>query len=705
MKNYLLLILLILFCLVSRAQIAYYDAIDLSGYTTDGLWNLDDHQKIWKSIRSYYPKESDQITRKRLQELLNENPFFVEMIGGTLESDEESELLNKESMVSPKSLFKSVGGLNVTNLADGLTQHIISNAKEELNIAFFRKFKKFVDSNPEFQILFPESTRVISNLLEYQYNIMLSVLQDAFIQDANNLINQLDDLLELPRLKPVRDQFPEILIVIEILQVADDLEKNMNVADILTKLEGLDTWNKEWNNLAPTTRQFYEILALGDIVSTSVRSKNSDKIWISQNEFNVLVNDPIATQIFVGLVYQKIKNAAALKNSSPVLDKTLIYVGKIKSDEAIDVLVNDFYVLANDISMAKEGIWKTKTEFKKPSNEQIYTYIDVSLRAMDYGSRIVCKIDPNTNYKGGMIDMLHDANSAYRAVYQKNYTVSVHYTAKVLESTLSLIDVSDAKKKKVEKLLEKVEGATSTDLQVLKAEADGINIDVSNINNLPDLTLSVEASLSVVRANEMVNEGSKYLQLIALLADANSAEEAKSAIEAVALPAGSSSLKKYQKFNVNVSSYLGAGLRLGAIEEVNRSWDKQWFVYMPIGIGINKGFGKGGSASLNLNFFDLGAIAAFRLEEDTLGNKTIDEEIVLGNIFSPGVMINYGFFGDLPLSLGIGCQLGPGLRSIDENDGVTFNSIYGSELRWIATLAIDVPLLNIHNGKTKIRKR
>ncbi len=45
------------------------------------------------------------------------------------------------------SLLSSVGGLDVTNLADGLSKFIVKRAKQELDIAFLQKFKKVIVRN------------------------------------------------------------------------------------------------------------------------------------------------------------------------------------------------------------------------------------------------------------------------------------------------------------------------------------------------------------------------------------------------------------------------------------------------------------------------------------------------------------------------------------------------------------------------------
>ena len=153
-----------------------------------------------------------------------------------------------------------------------------------------------------------------------------------------------------------------------------------------------------------------------------------------------------------------------------------------------------------------------------------------------------------------------------------------------------------------------------------------------------------------------------------------------------------------------VQSYLGAYVGLNNNDVADRAWSDKFGVIAPIGISLSYGFQKAGSASLFVPLLDLGAIVDYKLKYDTLKDATATTPAVvntsktyttkLGQIFSPGVYIVYGFFGNLPLSLGFGGQYGPGLNEIDSNGTAIVDN---PSWRVNAFLAVDIPLFNIFN--------
>jgi hypothetical protein len=115
---------------------------------------------------------------------------------------------------------------------------------------------------------------------------------------------------------------------------------------------------------------------------------------------------------------------------------------------------------------------------------------------------------------------------------------------------------------------------------------------------------------------------------------------------------------------------------------------------------------KGGSLSLFISLFDLGAIVDYQLKTDSAVNNTGSNtpvikknyQINLGQIVSPGGYIVYGFFSNLPLAVGIGAEYGPGLSKISSNGTATLNN---PSWRYNLFLTVDIPFFNIMNIKRK----
>jgi hypothetical protein len=237
--------------------------------------------------------------------------------------------------------------------------------------------------------------------------------------------------------------------------------------------------------------------------------------------------------------------------------------------------------------------------------------------------------------------------------------------------------------------------------------------------NLEELKLLSENKLNIDHLEGTIEFIRKYGLFIANMVQAKTPEEVQSVIEAAVLPVGSSSLKKHSDFNISVQSYLGASYNFSFKDNPTNAWDGKVNVTAPIGISFSHGFNKGGSISAFVSLIDIGAIVDYEIKQDTtftrsISNSAIDTTMIatvnkkndykveLGQIFSPGLFLVYGAPWDIPLSLMIGCQYGPGLISIsDEN-----TSFVKPSLKWVASITVDIPWFTLSNtDKKKFRKK
>ncbi|MFX8731580.1 hypothetical protein ABTM48_20530, partial [Acinetobacter baumannii] len=69
--------------------------------------------------------------------------------------DYEDSNINAKSLSYPSGLLSSIGGLDVTNIADGLAKFLVKRTKQELTIAFFSKFDSLIAKYPDLQTVFP----------------------------------------------------------------------------------------------------------------------------------------------------------------------------------------------------------------------------------------------------------------------------------------------------------------------------------------------------------------------------------------------------------------------------------------------------------------------------------------------------------------------------------------------------------------------
>jgi hypothetical protein len=180
------------------------------------------------------------------------------------------------------------------------------------------------------------------------------------------------------------------------------------------------------------------------------------------------------------------------------------------------------------------------------------------------------------------------------------------------------------------------------------------------------------------------------------LVQAENVQEMEQAIEAVALPVGSATIKKKTDWSISLNGYLGGFT--GKEYLANKLTNKEGSiagVYCPLGVAINKGIG---SASLSafLSVIDLGAVASFRLENDS---TALLPDLKLQNILAPGAGIILGL-PKWPLSIGWTYQLGPVLRDIEAGQAVLDEK---ANNRWQVFLAVDIPIVHFYTKSRDIR--
>lgn len=246
-----------------------------------------------------------------------------------------------------------------------------------------------------------------------------------------------------------------------------------------------------------------------------------------------------------------------------------------------------------------------------------------------------------------------------------------------------------------------------TDLKNLKP-AD--NSDVSSINNgeIKEKVGTIIASFKEMigkyeSSNEAYSLIFKYGTFIANIANAESADEVQSVIEATVLPAGSYRIKREAFINVEVNSYLGGNALVNPdLNDYGRVNGVYGF-YAPVGIAISKGlpFNKGWETSLSiyLSLFDVGALTQFRLNDT---DSTIQSNITLANLWSPGANIVLGI-PKTPFSIGFGYQSRPNLSAI-KKDGTLQLADKNPSFGWHASLSVDIPIFNLYTTPRSKKK-
>lgn len=186
----------------------------------------------------------------------------------------------------------------------------------------------------------------------------------------------------------------------------------------------------------------------------------------------------------------------------------------------------------------------------------------------------------------------------------------------------------------------------------------------------------------------------KTVNFVMAVAKAESTEEAEAAIAAIALPSGSSIIKRKSRFSISLNAYLGAYLAIESLENREAGQIKLPITISfaaPIGPAFSWGTRKSRSWTIFMSVIDIGAVTRLRLD----GNDDKLPEITIENIIAPGAHIIHGFKNS-PFSVGFGAQYGPGLRKVTPGMNGLETVTQQSALRYGITATFDIPLFNIY---------
>ncbi len=676
MKKKTILFLLLIINLSGYAQSAYYDALLLKSFINPVTGkieaiNAEQSKKIKGIFDIYKYKRSDA-----------SNPFLDPFVDPGAAAG-----LGGVSGVYSK-LTSGIGGLNVTTIADGLAKFLVERAKEELSISFFQKFKKELDKQEELKTLFPNTFLWLQSIDSeiYNYSAYLSTLREAFQKDLSLIIPDLKKAMDLPKYNAFFNEHPKLKVLLNnALLVAQAIHDGKHPGDIIKDLADQDSLNVIDPNLKPAFQTL-------NLFSQSIRSRDDDRYWISPDSLKLLFKDETIFKIYLGLIYQKADDISFTIDGG---DKSLKLILKDLHDGFTKLKSNYKIYLETLAFKAEQTEIYLKTIREKNKNlearagyQDYYAFYTSSLDLLESLSDFPdLKGLPWTKEKGKYFTIARKAGDLFVDVNQKNYSSGAFNLFLIFQEIFEKEVVAIDKEKALSEIKsEKKKNSTDTAKIVRLEKLINLTSDISDQN------------LRIL----------KYATFAAQVASAESSDQVKEAITAVSLPAGSASIKRQTPFNISINAYLGTHwgneyLQSDPAGISKAGWSSVWGISAPIGIAfstkINFPF-KGGSASLFTSLIDLGAVASFRLKNDSTEQLP---EIKLENIFAPGIYFIYGI-PKVPISIGYGWQMGPQLRSVNipdtANPGQFKNELLNG-YRWSIFLAVDIPMFNLFTKPKK----
>jgi len=670
----------------------FYDALTISSHT------IQHDAPLIKTILNAY--NISTVAQ------LNANPFLKNVLATLYDQPGPGGL-----GTAFNSAATSVGDLDVTNIADGLAKFIVARMKEELSTAFFDKFKKEMETpeGQKFKILFPTTYTALQSIGSqiYNYSAYIDLLRESFQKDLALLIPNLQQLIDQT---DFLNNYPEVKTVLsDALFIAEEFNGGSHPGDILndyitTKAKAAD--------LAKIDPNIYPTLATLNLFSQGLRSKYQQNYWISGDSIKMLLaNNAAPLNIYFGLLYQRLIqmpdgdikfNITSLKDYLTTLAADLnqlqtVYVPYLTSvvgkAKAVDTYFNSIKKAASYSKNTPDyqdyyGLVNSTTDlFKLLLNCPMPTGVAGINDAAK--QRITLYLDDINGFSGIYVDLYYKQYSA--AIME----IGTLFDNNVINGVLSQKTAFDAKLADAKAKL----AAADADH---KAAAEQVVTDAQK--NVDDLKTK----------QKWIDLMTKYGNFIATVAKAQNSDDVQKAIEAVAMPAGSYSVKRSSVFNVALNAYIGPYIGGEKTSGFDKGYATTYGLTAPVGVAFSWGnfiFNKM-SFTAFVPLVDLGALTSYRLGQgttvsgtDTLKASTVPQ-VKLKDIVSPGLIFSIGIPG-WPVAVSGGYQLAPTLRSItvtnsqnqvlDPNSNGLANQ-YASKMysRWSVSIVVDIPILNIY---------
>ena len=209
------------------------------------------------------------------------------------------------------------------------------------------------------------------------------------------------------------------------------------------------------------------------------------------------------------------------------------------------------------------------------------------------------------------------------------------------------------------------------------------------LNAVANFVITYTSNMSESKKT-LVRKGTGF---IANALNAKSKDDLMTALETSANPVGSYRIKRNSTFNISLNAYAG-----GFVGTNKHDGESQTLYGFTAPVGLYLGWGNLGKDANDLNkddgkafgFFlplvDVGAVTAFRLKD----SDTELADVSWSNVFAPGIYASLGF-GKCPISLNLGGQMGPELKSI-KDDGTSV--LTEKEWYWRLGIVVDISIFD-----------
>ena len=449
-----------------------------------------------------------------------------------------------------------------------------------------------------------------------------------------------------------------------------------------------------------------------------------EKVYIDSIDVAELINDPMLQELNFKMDHlnNKIQFTDNLlsKNTGRLPD---LFVNFVQYADQVDFIRAELKELQK-VNKANLGS-KEFIFFIRNSLEVLYQAYEIALP--DQGDQTLTTIKSLTS---SVLD-------AYESVLEKDFDAIVMNILPIAETLVEINYKNKIRELKAQKPVVKTSSNKIDQAYLASLINEDGWIDPNKLKDidkqkrkaineyLAESSLTGNAQLSALLEEKKdkiskMHEIFKYGAFLAAVVESRDADAIKSAIQAIALPSGSYSIKRRTLRNISLNAFPGltGGIEL-ATNNSGEEWAPNFGFTAPIGLAFSWGYKSkidglryysdkryrravessarfkgskylgGHSGSIFFPLIDLGAIVLFRLDNT---DEALPQDVGFQQIFSPGVMYGHGF-PNIPLTLMAGVQVSPKLR--------TLNDEKANAIRMNLSLVVDLPMANFYTQARK----
>ncbi|CAA6801550.1 MAG: Unknown protein [uncultured Aureispira sp.] len=646
--KFLLTILLIGSLGKSAYAQAIHDALQLNEFIDEETYALTDaveSAKFYEILARNINEEQSGLTYDEILDNYRDNPFIAPLLTDELGGPVVYNGKTGQRALGALASASTGLGLPGSTFLMGLTDFLVKRTKQELSIAFFRDFQKVVKRSEEMQHLFPTTTKVLLKIDEniYQFKAFWEVLRESFLSDLEHLVYNLEDYVqESSKIKDplARHMMSDFFKVIELFH---DKTAPSDVINYLAEDAYLHTITADIDSskFVPIFQSSLQVLGL---FSKSLEHQDDNGYWVEPEVITTMLKKPAITTLYLGLVYQQGKDIqmgektfaeylaplSVRENALRVRNLLNTFKAFLDKAKALERLAKDMRRKANERRRDKNAPVMTDAD-KELEYDEYYDFTqnicDLFLYSYDFKKEILGASTKEDSLVHTYLTIISDINGMALEIRKKHYTSALINTLFIIEKLLP-------------------EGKFNCERQVML----------------------------------------KYGTFIATAVKAKTAEDVSDVIAAFALPPGGSAIKKYSKFSIAINAYVGLSAGQEILTDIGAN--PYYAVTTPIGVTFNWGFKNFGSIGILASVLDIGALTAFRFQDDNVSELP---DLKFENVLAPGGYLVYGV-PKYPIAIGFGAQLGPNLRTVTNGTLVTQTSGW----RWGAFIAVDIPIVSVY---------